>query len=526
MSFVINPGTVASPLTAGGIAYGTGSQVKVNSAGTSGQVLLSNGASTPTWGTVASGATTTAIASGTIATGQTVILQSDGTVKIATQTPSTTQTSGTANLFASYPQNALQACYDSVNKKIVVVLADNTANLNGYVGTISGTTISFGSVSVATSANYIQAVVLAFNPIAGKFIVFNQQPTNGYLSAIVGQVVGTSITWGASTAYNGGIPSQACFDAASGNILCTFYQIFDTKPYCLAVSLGVSSITFGTPVALNANASSTYYQACCYDSNNATSVVFYTVSNGGGGYNLFSRTATVSGTTVTLGTETNIDTNGGKYMSAIYDPINQKSLITYLLIGYNYLSCRVITATGSSISSGSRVDIVANSYVNTWAWSTVDPSTGYINIIWSQYTSTIGVFTVVGYISGTTFTFGSSVRQNTIANINGISTVYDENTKKVANFYYNTTAYSSALITNFYSTNLTSTNFLGFSAATYSNGQTATINVISSTDNNQTSLTPGNGYYVQNDGTLSTTAASPSVYAGLALTSTKILVKG
>jgi len=53
MSFVISPGIVQPPLTAGGVAYGTGSQVKVNSAGTVGQVLTSNGASTPTWAAVA-----------------------------------------------------------------------------------------------------------------------------------------------------------------------------------------------------------------------------------------------------------------------------------------------------------------------------------------------------------------------------------------------------------------------------------------------------------------------------------------
>lgn len=526
MSFVINPGTVVSPLTAGGIAYGTGSQVKVNSAGTAGQVLLSNGASTPTWGTVASGATVTAVASGSIATGQTVIMQSDGTVKIATQIASTTQTSGTANNFVSTYSNARAACYDSVNKKVIVVISDNTANISGYVGTISGTSITFGSANVFTTADYVDYITIVFDPIKTKLLIVYYRSGFGYSQGVVGTVSGTTITYGATTANNQLIPNQICYDTASGNILVTGYSSVNTLAYCFVASIGVSSLTFGTPVALNANASNTYYQACCYDSNNSTSVVFYTVSNGGGGYNLFARTATISGTNVTLGTETNIDTNGGKFMSAVYDPINNKSLITYLLIGYNYLSCRVITATGSSISSGSRVDIVPNGYVNTWAWSTVDPSTGYISIIWSQYTSTIGVFTVVGNISGTTFTFGSSVRQNTIANINGIANVYDENTKKVANFYYNTTNFSTALITNFYATNITATNFLGFSAATYTNGQTATINVISSTDNNQTSLTPGNGYYVQNDGTLSTTAASPSVYAGLALTSTKILVKG
>jgi hypothetical protein len=47
MSFITSPGIIVPPLTAGGVAYGTGSQAKVNSAGTAGQYLKSNGAGIP-----------------------------------------------------------------------------------------------------------------------------------------------------------------------------------------------------------------------------------------------------------------------------------------------------------------------------------------------------------------------------------------------------------------------------------------------------------------------------------------------
>jgi hypothetical protein len=49
-------GGSATP-TAGGIVYGTGTVQAVSAAGTSGQVLQSNGASAPTWATVSSGLT-------------------------------------------------------------------------------------------------------------------------------------------------------------------------------------------------------------------------------------------------------------------------------------------------------------------------------------------------------------------------------------------------------------------------------------------------------------------------------------
>ena len=57
MSFITSPGVITPPLTAGGVAYGTGSQAKVNSAGTVGQFLQSTGAGVPTWATVSSSPT-------------------------------------------------------------------------------------------------------------------------------------------------------------------------------------------------------------------------------------------------------------------------------------------------------------------------------------------------------------------------------------------------------------------------------------------------------------------------------------
>ena len=75
------------------------------------------------------------------------------------------------------------------------------------------------------------------------------------------------------------------------------------------------------------------------------------------------------------------------------------------------------------------------------------------------------------------------------------------------------------------STNLTTENFIGFSDAAYTDGQTANIQIISSVDDAQSGLTTGSLHYVQNDGTLSTTAGVISVEAGTALSATEISIK-
>ena len=75
------------------------------------------------------------------------------------------------------------------------------------------------------------------------------------------------------------------------------------------------------------------------------------------------------------------------------------------------------------------------------------------------------------------------------------------------------------------SKNLTSTNFIGLSKGDYADGDAVKINTIGSVDTNQSGLTAGSLYYVQLNGSLLTTADSPSVEAGIALNSTDLLLK-
>ena len=74
------------------------------------------------------------------------------------------------------------------------------------------------------------------------------------------------------------------------------------------------------------------------------------------------------------------------------------------------------------------------------------------------------------------------------------------------------------------STNVTGENFLGISAGSYTNGQEATIQISGNSNSNQSGLTPGQNYFVQNNGTLGLAAASPKVYAGTAVSATKLVV--
>ena len=134
---------------------------------------------------------------------------------------------------------------------------------------------------------------------------------------------------------------------------------------------------------------------------------------------------------------------------------------------------------------------------------------------------------VCGSVNGTSISFESST---TFANgiVNGPPVVgYDSTNKKVVLAYRDigNSSYGTAKVFSpiTRTTNLTSENFIGISDGAYSDGQTATIQLIGAVDDAQSSLTPGKAYYVQDDGTL---GESGSVFAGTAVAATKLIVKG
>ena len=83
-------------------------------------------------------------------------------------------------------------------------------------------------------------------------------------------------------------------------------------------------------------------------------------------------------------------------------------------------------------------------------------------------------------------------------------------------------------------TNLRYNNYLGLSAETYSNGQTATIHVGGAVNESQSNLSVGKTYYVFSNGILSTAVSGvystksdfyPEIIAGVALSANNILIR-
>ena len=124
-------------------------------------------------------------------------------------------------------------------------------------------------------------------------------------------------------------------------------------------------------------------------------------------------------------------------------------------------------------------------------------------------------------------TWGAATTYSTNAGNLGVRPrIVKVNDGKVVHVYYSGSSGNEdgkSVVSQMPSTTLTEDNFLGFSAAGYSDGDAARIEVLGSTST-QSGLTIGKTYYVQDDGTIGIGKSSFGVVAGKALSATSLLI--
>jgi hypothetical protein len=515
--------------TAGAVPYGNGTTLAYTSAGTSGQVLTSAGSGAPTWSTVSSVPTFTA--TGTIsAAGVSVALNSDGTV---------TQISGTSTSFSAgtgvaTPNNRngsnMAAAYDPVNQKTLVLVC-YSSYVMGYVGTVSGSTISFGSeyqiftaasqyvnvdydtanakflvaasqsagirivpisisgstISIGTSTvltsssgwgSYVIPTV--YNPQVGKFLIL---ASNGADTTRmwVATISGTTVTENAR--YDTGYQSQAvvsgaAYNPSSGNVVTTYQSTVTSYryQYVLPVSMSTSApyATAGTSVILDS-----------YDT---------------GIYNVFACPIFIGSVTAGYTLVILYNTLGGVWAKAGSEIAGTVTLTSPVSVG-------------STLSTSRPFSGISNNAGANAAFIWVDGNDNNVKI--ATVFASPGQLPVFGAVNSI-ITTGDS----------GTSCGFSYNTsqsKSVAVYYTSATLrINSAVITNSgYATNAQS--FIGFSTASASSGASVGVSMYANMNTNQSGLTLGSKYFVTYSGTVSTTN-SGFPYAGKAYDTTKIFV--
>ncbi len=426
------------------------------------------------------------------------------------------------------------AVYDSTNNKVVAVYWATRGSQYGYgtaaVGTVSGTSISFGT-PVTFNSDYSRDIQAAYDSTNNRVVISFKNSGNYYGTAVVGEVSGTSISFGTPVTFassNTNKPSPV-YDSTNNRVVIAYEDVGNSsygKAIVGTVNPSNNSIAFGSPTTFNSYAS--YYIRATYDSTNNKVVIAY--ADWGQTMHGVAIVGQVSGT----GNSISFPSSSTKFVtgqsdvdhSLVHDPVNNKVVIVYRDVGNNYYGTAIVgTISGTAILFNGSATVFDPVQSGANYAAVYDSLNGKVII---SYTSTNGK-AVAGTVSGNSISFGPSFVIESAQNYY-TGSVYDSSNDKVVTVYNdagNQSRVTATVFTPFTKvTNLTSENFIGISDGAYSNSQTATIQISGSIDDAQSGLTPGQKYYVQGDGTLSETADSPSVLAGTAVASTKLIING
>ena len=415
----------------------------------------------------------TATASGNLATGQTVILQSDGTV---TAIAAVAEGLGSEVVFETAQSYYIQPIFDSSNNKVVIIYTDSGDSNHGkaIVGTVSGTSISFGTaVPFNAATTYFQSGT--FDSNSNKVvIVFRDQGDSEKTKAVVGTVSGTSISFGseATISTNTLGESSTTFDSNLNKVV-TFYKDTANSSYGTAAVGTVSgtSITFGTPVVFESAGSGMVQQASCFDTSSNKTVLVYT--DEGDGNQGTAIVGTVSGTSISFGTPVVFHAAGTANSVCAFDTTNNKVVIAYEDTADSEKGKSLVgTVSGTSISYGSEVEFEGGGIQEVGM--TFDPDAGKAVVVYmDKGNSNYGTY-AVGTVSGTSITYATPV-VFAAATSERCTATYDTNSDKIVIGFEDggNSNYGTSIVLQLASTN--SSNFAGITNQAINNSASGEV---------------------------------------------------
>lgn len=467
-----------------------------------------------------------AVASGALSTGDTVLVNSDGTVSVVAETSLST---GSFSTFESAATTFIASTFDSTNNKVVIAYCDrgNSKFGTAVVGTVSGTSISFGTPVVFESGR-VDYVTTTFDSSAGKVVIAYTDALNvNYGTAVVGTVSGTSISFGTPVVFESASTAfiSAAFDS-DANKVAIVYSDDGNADYGTAIIGTVSgtSISFSGSGPRVFHGSTTGPTSVAYDKNAQVFVILYQDIGNTRRIDAIVATLVPVSDYLTYGTSAVVETGTSTfYPSVTYDEVSQKVVMVWRDGGNSfYGTARVGTVSGTTISVGTAV--VFESARSDY--TVVASGNGKILVAYSLGSDSNKFSVAQGAVSGTDISFETPVVIST-SNTTYDSIVYDSNAEKfVVSGGGDSVSISTSAVVSPAGTNLTSENYIGTAATGAPDGKAAKINIKGAVDENQSGLTAGQSYYVQTDGTLGTTPADPSVFAGTAVAANKLIVKG
>jgi len=477
------------------------------------------------------------VASGTLPNGKPVILNSNGTATAVGLTNISEQ-KGALVTYDTGPVEAPSAIvHDSNSNRIAIAYADsnNSNKPTVRVGTVAANgNLSFGTpVVISNDAVYYNVITAVFtnnNKVAICYHTGTSGTTNLriYTGVISGSTISMSSGLSISDTNTNDIVPRLAID--SGNFVMLAYLGESSSQ--AGVRLRSINVNGSNPAlngsALNLGADSVGQGGVSISLAYNGSAHLVTHTSGTSGVNLTGASITRSGSTLTKVSSASF-TSKARLVDTSYHSGQDVFLVAYrdsVRGNDGYLVAFKLNAS-NAVTVGTEIEydtVVGGDNIPIDYGHATDMNVIFKNAMSSSYCSNQPIT-----LNGTSITLGTIQILQSV-NSAYVNAVFDSTNNTTAIVFVDYTNNNGSKVFTFRSAhsiaNLTATNFLGTATAAYTNGQTASIMLKGGISDNQTSLTVGSTYYVQTNGTFATSAGTPSVLAGKAVSATSLLLNG
>jgi hypothetical protein len=212
-----------------------------------------------------------------------------------------------------------------------------TGAIYAVVGTISGTTITFGTPAFVRAGLSPQGVGCCALSSTSALVTYGDAGSIWAGTPLV--ISGTTITVGSQTTTGTVASGSQCVPLTSTTALC----VDDYGNKARVATVSGTSLTWGAETTFGSNAN-----YGCVTSASSTTGVVAKVSSGGG---VVATALTISGTTITAGTPTTIDASAGNEPFGIC-AVTPTSVIFAYLNTAGYLKANGATVSGTTLTVG------------------------------------------------------------------------------------------------------------------------------------------------------------------------------
>ena len=485
-----------------------------------------------------------AVASGTLTNGTPVVVNSDGTVSAAASSTISDASTLGATISGRYAENAVTVYHAAADRIVTIVWNESNNNVEAYAGTISTSTISYGSAATISGYTIPQSAV--YDPSTEK-IVLLLPTTGGALQVTSLTVSGTTVTWSGNyddVDGQGGTGQYGDISYDTVNEVCVI-AFFNRYNRITVRTYQSSDRTLGTYKLPNGTSDSgTRSRDIIYDDNIGRHIVVFDTAATTLKYSIISVSA-ATGDNITFTSPATFSLTNLSGISDLNLGVGYDQNSNFVIVAYqgssNYGTLRAFKFTTSGIEATTNVLVYKSEEVRNHQM-VYSPAATKVYLAYrldgndQDYSgTTLSNFSDGSTVSASTaFDVGTSGESETNAIQGNSAIAYVTSLERIVHSVQNFNSGSSSvrpiksfIVTQEYnSTNLTSENYIGIARSGAADTAGAIIDTQGAIADNLSGLTAGQSYYVQTDGTLGTTADDPSVFAGTAVSATKLIVKG